>query len=477
MEMCFGDPKGEGWEIWIRGDQLHILVNDFRKELLRLRKLKVKNFGELDFWVSTLLDELQRLYALPQTTATPSDDNLIDPASTTLVPPTAESSQRRSSRSPSRPLAFDQAPFPRVLNTEVVGKPPGSKVATAKPTPSVSPSAHNSTRTAVRTSFSPDPPPMSPAASVPSKPKRPLPRRNHPSLTKPFVPPIMNTNLKVPHATLSPTDGGKSQYRVQHGLEYRSDNEPLFDADVDDAFANEPDVFDNDPSESQAQDRESKGGEEGEYEVDSQEVNAAEDDYSDEEEDEGVEESGSEDDDPDQYIPKRSISRKVRDIVTVEDSDEVDDDDPIWVNPEAGPRRLRKHKAAKAQAVSSKARKLKQQSMSSARALHNHSSAQASSSKSSNPPAGITSAFSARAHSNSKRKPTVEAAKPSHSKRPRIQQLSQSMPHTPDTPASSAQSTPGTRTTTETGTEADTDQGTPTVEISRNELFAHLSAQ
>ncbi|KAJ9116496.1 hypothetical protein QFC22_004938 [Naganishia vaughanmartiniae] len=60
METCFGLPPMPGWEIWIRGDQLILLVGDFRKEFLRLKGLR-EDVKDLDLWVDTLLEELKRM--------------------------------------------------------------------------------------------------------------------------------------------------------------------------------------------------------------------------------------------------------------------------------------------------------------------------------------------------------------------------------------------------------------------------------
>ena len=61
MERCFGSRGCSGWEVWIRGDQLILLVGDFRKEYLRLKGLKEANVGLLDIWVDVLLSELKRM--------------------------------------------------------------------------------------------------------------------------------------------------------------------------------------------------------------------------------------------------------------------------------------------------------------------------------------------------------------------------------------------------------------------------------
>lgn len=206
--------------------------------------------------------------------ATSSTDN----ASSNLAAP--EGSQRRSSRSPSRPLGLDQVPFPRTLPTENIGKPPsrrpshspsaaGSANNNATPAPSpasvshVQPTKSNSPRppSANTRENSPRPPPMSPLLEpiVPShstiadnrnSASRPGPVRRKPppgpsaspaaetgpqtstistdppqapGLLKPFVNPI-------DHTRLSPVMGasrraGKSYFSVE------SDDEEVFSDD------------------------------------------------------------------------------------------------------------------------------------------------------------------------------------------------------------------------------------------------------
>jgi hypothetical protein len=61
MEVCFGTRGVKGWEIWIRGDQLNLLIGDFRKEYLRLKGLQDPEVGTLDLWVDAILTELKRM--------------------------------------------------------------------------------------------------------------------------------------------------------------------------------------------------------------------------------------------------------------------------------------------------------------------------------------------------------------------------------------------------------------------------------
>jgi hypothetical protein len=61
LERCFGTRGVSGWGLWIRGDQLNLLVGDFRKEYLRLQGLNDPGFAILDLWVDCLLEELKRM--------------------------------------------------------------------------------------------------------------------------------------------------------------------------------------------------------------------------------------------------------------------------------------------------------------------------------------------------------------------------------------------------------------------------------
>jgi SH3-like domain-containing protein len=61
MERCFGTRDANGWEVWIRGDQLNILVGDFRKEYLRLKGLAVPQAALLEIWVDDLVTEFKRM--------------------------------------------------------------------------------------------------------------------------------------------------------------------------------------------------------------------------------------------------------------------------------------------------------------------------------------------------------------------------------------------------------------------------------
>jgi hypothetical protein len=61
MERCFGTRGLAGWEVWIRGDQLILLVGDFRKEYLRLVASGDPEISLLNCWVDGLLGELKRM--------------------------------------------------------------------------------------------------------------------------------------------------------------------------------------------------------------------------------------------------------------------------------------------------------------------------------------------------------------------------------------------------------------------------------
>jgi hypothetical protein len=61
MERCFGTRGVEGWQLWIRGDQLNLLVGDFRKEYLRVKGLGDPESAILDLWVDRLLTEMKRM--------------------------------------------------------------------------------------------------------------------------------------------------------------------------------------------------------------------------------------------------------------------------------------------------------------------------------------------------------------------------------------------------------------------------------
>lgn len=95
----------------------------------------------------------------------------------TLVPP--EASQRRSSRSPSRPLALDQAPFPRTLPTEHVGRATGKKAASASRPPTLSPSAPGPAKAVPSTTAR-----QGPSAARPPRDQPNAPMSGHPRSSK-----------------------------------------------------------------------------------------------------------------------------------------------------------------------------------------------------------------------------------------------------------------------------------------------------
>jgi hypothetical protein len=61
MERAFGMRGVAGWEIWVGGDQLNLLLRDFRQEYVRLKKLEHGQLAVLDLWVEKLLAELKRM--------------------------------------------------------------------------------------------------------------------------------------------------------------------------------------------------------------------------------------------------------------------------------------------------------------------------------------------------------------------------------------------------------------------------------
>lgn len=61
MERCFGSRGVEVWELWIRGDQLSLLLADFREEYMKMEEAKEPELGILDLWVEDLFKELQRV--------------------------------------------------------------------------------------------------------------------------------------------------------------------------------------------------------------------------------------------------------------------------------------------------------------------------------------------------------------------------------------------------------------------------------
>jgi hypothetical protein len=61
MEACFGVRGIEGWELWISGDQLRLVIGDFKKEYARVRALEDPQLGILDLWIENLLQEVNRV--------------------------------------------------------------------------------------------------------------------------------------------------------------------------------------------------------------------------------------------------------------------------------------------------------------------------------------------------------------------------------------------------------------------------------
>lgn len=127
--------------------------------------------------------------------------------SSSLLPP---DSRRRSSRSPSRPLHIDEQPFPRVIDTEVIGKPPGSKPTTAgrfdqpiskSGQPKLTSATSNNSKTAPSAQGGAPAPPVStiPSAVSPGITQRPASPR--PPVTKADATTASWSTLSVPATT------------------------------------------------------------------------------------------------------------------------------------------------------------------------------------------------------------------------------------------------------------------------------------
>lgn len=63
MEACFGMRGLQGWELWIKGQQLDLLLKDFREEYVRLQNssTSMDQMLLLDLWIDTLRAELSRM--------------------------------------------------------------------------------------------------------------------------------------------------------------------------------------------------------------------------------------------------------------------------------------------------------------------------------------------------------------------------------------------------------------------------------
>jgi hypothetical protein len=63
MEICFGPRGGSGWEIWIKGQQLNLILRDFREEYVRLLNggKAREELALLDLWIDNLREELDRM--------------------------------------------------------------------------------------------------------------------------------------------------------------------------------------------------------------------------------------------------------------------------------------------------------------------------------------------------------------------------------------------------------------------------------
>ncbi|KAJ9113674.1 hypothetical protein QFC22_005983 [Naganishia vaughanmartiniae] len=292
MERCFGARGSQGWQIWVRGDQLNLLIGDFRKEYLRLKQLEVPEVALLDIWVDVLLDELKRIHALPSPTA------VVSAADTSLLHNDTETQSRRPSRSPTRPLGINEAPVPRVLTTERIGKPPSTKV----PAKTTYITTKNSSRRTEPSPGSPSPPPMSPDSPVGAA-----------------------LAALYRNSTLQPKT--------------KSSNAPGNHA------GRHLDVFDSQPDDVEEQDARRTG--EGRADSESDSASASEYDVEEDEQDEDEEDDEGVDGD------RRLRAKKVQRVVEISDNDESGTaEQPIFVEHAQGPsrnRRAAKQKKADAQ--------------------------------------------------------------------------------------------------------------------------------
>ncbi|KAJ9095036.1 hypothetical protein QFC21_005829 [Naganishia friedmannii] len=405
-------------------------------------------------------------------------------AASTLVAP--EGSQRRSSRSPSRPLGLDQAPFPRTLPTENIGKPPSRKPS---PSPSVTALAtsNNSSApplpvsTAGRTTLpkassseppakqvrenSPRPPPMSPVAqpvnlppssqdihgSTPPLPTRPAPvrRKQISSITStPETDPQLPTkgsarstdpNLLAPP---SPFTGG-----------HKKTGETSIDANEQ-----EPQGDGNSVNEG-----EGNIGDEATFRQPSGDSSQSDDNQTETEEE-------GDDYRPKKKLPeaqpkkKRQISQpkkkafKNGEVVTLDHSEQgseeesaMESDAPIFQEPDVGPTLAKKQaKASAATAKSQASRQARSATLKSSKTIH-----------SAKPP---TASSSSR---GGKRKAINENQSPGQRKRSRVQQISGLIPETPESEVSASQNSasearPGPAAASQSQTEPPTDFDTPT---------------
>ncbi|KAJ9092283.1 hypothetical protein QFC21_006925 [Naganishia friedmannii] len=343
MERCFDTRGLGGWEVWIRGDQLILLVGDFRKEYRRLKASGNPQFSLLDLWVGGLLDELKRIYELPVSIEPAKASSLLDPAST-------ETQHRRSSRSPSRPI--DSTLYPRVLPTEInrrLSKSPSPKPPPMSPaipsdqappskrlTPSLSAEAKGKETT--NTSSSSRPPPSRPKAvqrnastSDATIPAESQPRTlsifalpSHVSLTKPYAMPLKNLHLDTSHQR-DGTLKGKSRippgYAMAEPSEHESDG--VLETDIE---GQEIDWADSHSQE--------------EEEDDDEEQDTDEEDDDDEEVDEYQ---------PEQTTKKSKKKNKSADpVIDLSSGESAPDNAPIFLEHDEGPARKRQAKSAAA---------------------------------------------------------------------------------------------------------------------------------
>lgn len=61
LELCFGARGMPGWGIWIREDQLNLLMREIRLLYGKEVAKKFAELGLLDLWIEDLLKELKRM--------------------------------------------------------------------------------------------------------------------------------------------------------------------------------------------------------------------------------------------------------------------------------------------------------------------------------------------------------------------------------------------------------------------------------
>ncbi|KAJ9112258.1 hypothetical protein QFC22_006342 [Naganishia vaughanmartiniae] len=442
MERCFGARGLAGWEVWIRGDQLILLVGDFRKGYLRLKASTDPEFSLLDLWINGLLDELKRIYDLP-----------IQAATTLLEPASIESQHRRSSRSPSRP--FDSTLYPRVLPTE------NSRRVSKSPSPAPPPMSpaieSDHARPAKRSSIplsstskgkpaanssSSSLPPSSRSKAV----KRNAARSDAPSTTtvfplqlhtksKPYVVPLKSNHLGIP-LQRDGTLKGKSRIPPGYAMELPSDHES------DGVLETNLEAQEIDWADIENPDRESNETQVEKEAVDDEELDADEED---------------DDDEDDEYEPEEKTKKNKKKnqsgdpVIDLSSGESDPDDAPIFLEHAQGPARQRKAKALAAK----KAKAPQSSSFQSAREQLRGSSADRPG------PSKRNLALPITVPAGQKRKAAATTQIAPASKRKRVTQTSKPIPYTPDT-TYAPESSQSTYASTPAQTATETDMETPT---------------